>query len=214
MWRRRVVGACVGCIGLVALAGGVAGALGAFDPSLPPLHQFGLSPVARAHLVRREAVGAVGVVAPFVPVSLSIPALGLHRVRVIAEGDPAGTLTIPPIQDGVAWWDGGAQAGAPSGTTLIAGHVDWVGFGNGPLERIWYLRPGTVAVLYGAAGQSLRYVAVSLRSYLKSSYARQAPAITPERGPNQLVMVTCGGTFSPLQHQWNSDVVATFLPLA
>jgi len=209
----RWLGVSLITIGVGAFGLGTAGALGAFDPSLPPFHGFRAGAGERAALIRRHGTVAPPV-APFVPVAYSIPALGVHRVRVFPEGDPGGTLTIPPIQDGVAWWDGGAMAGAATGTTLLAGHVDWVGFGNGPMQRIWYLRPGTVAVLYGASGQSERYVAVSLASYLKTTYAARAAQVIPMRGPNELVMVTCGGAFDPLAHQWNADVVATFVPLS
>jgi hypothetical protein len=212
MRRRAWLSAALIVVGAVGAGFGVAGALGAFDPHLPAIRGFRVAPSEGRALARR--VGLVPVsVAPFVPVAYSIPALDVHRVRILPEGDPGGVLTIPPIQTGVAWWDGGALAGSSSGTTLLAGHVDWVGYGNGPMQRIWDLKPGMIAVLYGARGQSQRYVAVSLTSYLKTTYAAAASRIIPRNGPNQLVMVTCGGSFDPFQHQWNSDVVATFVPL-
>jgi hypothetical protein len=120
---------------------------------------------------------------------------------------------IPPIADGVAWWSGGALAGAEAGTTLLAGHVDWVGFGNGPMQKIWYVRPGMEAILYGPNGQARFYEAVSLVTVNKSNFASKASNLISSGGPNRLVMVTCGGTFEPLAHNWNSDVVATFVPL-
>lgn len=212
MRRRAWLGAALIVVGAAGASLGVAGALGVFDPHLPTIRGFRVAPSEGRALARRSGL-ELAPVAPFVPVAYSIPALGVHRVPILPEGDPGGVLTIPPIQTGVAWWDGGALAGSSSGTTLLAGHVDWVGYGNGPMQRIWNLKPGTIAVLYGAHGQSERYVAVSLTSYLKTTYAVAASRIIPVHGPNQLVMVTCGGSFDPYQHQWNSDVVATFVPL-
>ncbi len=151
-------------------------------------------------------------VQPFVPVSASLPALGLSRIPIQPEPDPGGVLTIPPIAQGWGWWKDGAQAGAPSGSTILAGHVDWVGFGNGPAQKIWYLKPGMSVTVYGKSGQAIRYVAVELNTYTDVQMKTEGPALFQSNGPNHLYIITCGGTFIPSEHSWNSNVVGTFVP--
>ncbi len=149
---------------------------------------------------------------PFVPISASLPALGLSKIPIQPEPDPGGVLTIPPIAQGWGWWNGGAQAGASSGPTILAGHVDWVGFGNGPAQKIWYLQPGMTVTVYSKSGEAIRYVAVALNTYSDVQMRTEGPILFRTGGPNRLYIITCGGTFIPSEHSWNSNVVGTFVP--
>ena len=157
MWYRRVVGVAFLVVGLGAVAVGTVGISGIFDPKSPDVKSFQVKVPPKRKLggqVNGSPASDQYLGVPFVPLYYSIPALGLHHIRIYPEQDPHGSLVIPPIQLGVAWWEGGAKAGASTGTTLLAGHDDWVGFGNGPMQRIWYLKPGTTATLYGASRDS------------------------------------------------------------
>ncbi|WP_298344587.1 class F sortase [Ferrimicrobium sp.] len=217
MWYRRVVGVAFLVVGLGAVAVGTVGISGIFDPKSPDVKSFQVKVPPKRKLggqVNGSPASDQYLGVPFVPLYYSIPALGLHHIRIYPEQDPHGSLVIPPIQLGVAWWEGGAKAGASTGTTLLAGHDDWVGFGNGPMQRIWYLKPGTTATLYGASGQHLSYIAVALRTIVKTAFPSKVSQLITSGDSNRLVMVTCGGVFEPNQHNWNSDVVATFMPIS
>jgi hypothetical protein len=218
MRYRRAVGIAFLVVGLGAVAVGTVGISGVLDPKSSHIRSFQVKVAPKRSCVACQVTGKpvsdqnLGV--PFVPVYYSIPALGLHHIRIYPEHDPHGSLVIPPIQLGVAWWAGGAKAGSSTGTTLLAGHDDWVGFGNGPMQRIWYLKPGTTATLYGASGQHLSYIAVALRTIVKTEFPSKVSQLITSGDSNRLVMVTCGGVFEPNQHNWNSDVVATFMPIS
>ncbi|MHB8343194.1 MAG: class F sortase [Ferrimicrobium sp.] len=172
------------------------------------------SPQRHFKVVGTHHIATASRIRPFVPVSASVPLLGLHRIPVQPESDPGGVLNIPPIQQGWGWWDGGAPAGSPSGPTILAGHVDWIGFGNGPAQKIWYLQPGMIAVVYGSNGEAVRYVAVALNTYTDTQMRTAGPALFKAGGPNRLYIITCGGIFIPAEHSWNSNVVGTFMPVS
>lgn len=69
----------------------------------------------------------------------TIPALGT-QAPVFAEGTEGSALVIPQDEHQVGWDRQSGTAGAP-GVTLLAGHVNWVGQGEGALGQIGQLAP-------------------------------------------------------------------------
>ncbi|MDA8384754.1 MAG: class F sortase [Actinomycetota bacterium] len=214
--RRMAVGLTGLAVAVSSFSIGIAGLLGWFVPSgAPDAKPFKVrTSIALAAAPKGQLEAAASQTpAPFIPVSVSIPSVGIGTVKVTPEGDPGGVLGVPAIQNGWGWWYGGAEPGTGKGTILMDGHVDWYGYGNGPAHQIWYVKPGTLATVYGPNGEARTYVAVSLQTYLKTSLSSVAGNLFSQQGPERLVIVTCGGSFDYGAGSWNSNVIATFVPV-
>ncbi len=211
----KALGAVVLLASLVVVGLGVAGLLGWFAPATPPkVKSFSVAPKLALSVTSKTPSKLLAhSVRPFTPLSVSIPSIGITSVKVTPEGDPNGVLGVPPIQDGWGWWFGGGLPGAGHGAILLDGHVDWAGYGNGPARQIWNVVPGTIAIVHGPSGEQQSYVAVSLQSYLKTALPAIAGQIFSVSGPERLVIVTCGGSFNFQTGSWNSNVIATFVPV-
>ncbi len=217
----RAVRVGVIVVGL-ALAGlGGAGALGLFNPSPGPnLAPFNLT-IAASTNSRPTITPSNGFTlkqhpksnSVFQPVLIKIPSMDI-QVPLIPETDPSGSLIIPSNLNQWAWWTGGASPGSSVGAVLLAGHDDSAIYGNGPAKKLWGLKQGTLAYVYGPSGQSIAYSATSLTVLLKTSLAKYANDLYSPAGSPKLVIVTCGGTFNPSTGHWDSNVIATFSPVA
>lgn len=123
--------------------------------------------------------------------TLTIPALDV-AAPVVPEAPAAGTLTIPADVHDVGWDGDSPAAGAP-GVTLLAGHVNWVGQGEGALGQIGQLVPGDRVVVNWGGRQS---------TWVVSSPPRLSPntvvhrSLFSDTGPARLALVTCGGPFT------------------
>jgi sortase (surface protein transpeptidase) len=123
--------------------------------------------------------------------TVSIPALGLTGAPVLAEGVVHGYLRIPAEVRDVGWDDQTPSPGRP-GVTLLAGHVNWVGQGEGALGLIGQLVPGD-RVLLDWEGRSSTWVVRNRPTLSPNTVVH--PALFSDRGLPRLALVTCGGPF-------------------
>ena len=114
-------------------------------------------------------------------------------------------LVIPGDVHDVGEW--GHQANA--GTTILAGHVNWVGQGPGALGGLAGIAPGATVYLSNRAGRVSVWSVVSLRSVVKKDLPE---ALFARGGARRLVLVTCGGAFDEATHQYADNVLATAVP--
>ena len=136
-----------------------------------------------------------GTVAPVVPV-------GLH---------PDGALVVPDDVRAVGWWTGGSRVGEPFGSVVIAGHVDSAARGIGVFAQLKRLVPGQVVQL-GTGPQRARYRIASATRVPQARLAQDAGIFRVDGEP-QLVLVTCGGAFDPVQHRYQDNLVVIATPL-
>jgi hypothetical protein len=146
-------------------------------------------PVGR---ISRLRLARLGVDAPVVPVSA-----------------PGGVMQIPQDPGVVGWWSSGARPGSPRGNVVIVGHVDFHGV-TGALAALPDTRPGDAVVVAGSTA-SLRYVVRAIRVYPKATGL--PPAIFARDGPQQLVLITCGGPFDPSTGNYEDNIVAFASPI-
>lgn len=143
----------------------------------------------------RVRLGSLGIDAPVAPARIDIP----H-----------GILGVPPNIHRTASWVDGAEPGATSGATLIAGHADSATGGAGAFFRLKAARAGDRIEVVTAAGKTLAYRVTSVRTYLK----RDLPAgIYSRRGSPRLVLVTCGGPFDEASGHYRDNIVVTAVPV-
>jgi hypothetical protein len=160
-----------------------------------------------------SAAGAVGAAAGkgpalrrSVPVSVSIPDIGV-RSKLLSLGlNPDGTIAVPSLATsaGEAAWYKYSVTPGQVGAAVIEGHVDSY---QGPAVffRLGALRPGNQIDVTLADGITAVFRVTGVREYAKDKF----PAETIY-GPTDyaaLRLITCGGDFDFATHHYLSSVV-------
>ncbi len=146
------------------------------------------------------------------PVSVEIPAIGVHSVLLRLGVKPDGAMQVPPLQrrPSAAGWYKYSVTPGQIGTSVIEGHVDSE---QGPAVffRLGALRPGDLVNVRLADGITAIFRVTGVRQYLKSRF----PAKTVYRDATRfaaLRLITCGGAFDYATSQYlSSTVVFAFL---
>lgn len=145
------------------------------------------------------------------PVSVDIPAIGVHSVLLHLGVKPDGTMQVPPLHGPslAAWYKYSVTPGE-IGTAVIEGHVD-TKQGPAVFFRLGALRPGDLINVRRADGITAVFRVTGVRQYLKSKF----PARTVYRDATRfaaLRLITCGGAFDYTTSQYlSSTVVFAFL---
>jgi hypothetical protein len=198
------VGLAIGAFGV----GGLTDLLVGPDDDVPPVAPAAQVPVdAGPAGPRRPREGRY---VAFEPTSIRLPSGRLapvQRARVHHDG----SLDVPRDPDRVGWWTGGAQAGDPYGSIVLAGHVDSAAFGVGVLAEMIDMRPGQdLKVADGRHGQVYRVQ--TIRRVAKARLTSRTGLFDQDVG-HRLVMITCGGPFDPRTHRYRDNVVIVANPV-
>lgn len=194
--RRRFAGAA----GVTLLAGGVI--------------TIAVAVLAQQHAPAPSAAaaGRIGSVAKgpalhrSVPVSVSIPAIGV-RSRLLQLGlNRDGTIAVPSLltDAGQAAWYKYSVTPGQIGTAVIEGHVDNY---RGPAVffRLGALRPGDRIDVTLADGVTAVFRVTGVRAYAKQKFPTKI--FYGRAGYAALHLVTCGGTFDYTTRHYLSSVV-------
>ncbi|HEV2452273.1 MAG TPA: class F sortase [Streptosporangiaceae bacterium] len=146
------------------------------------------------------------------PVSVDIPAIGVHS-RLLRLGiNPDGTIRVPPLHasaDRAAWYKYSATPGQ-LGASVIVGHVDTY---RGPAVffRLGGLHPGNRVYVVLADGITAVFRVTGVRQYVKSRFP--AKAVYGGAGYAALRLITCGGAFdySTLNYRSSTVVFASLV---
>jgi sortase (surface protein transpeptidase) len=141
------------------------------------------------------------------PVTLDIPAIGVHSRLLHLGLNPDGSLEVPSINTaaGLAAWYKGSVTPGQIGSSVIEGHVDSY---QGPAVffRLGQLRPGDTVDIRLANGVTAIFRVTGVREYAKDKF----PAALIYGGTSNaaLRLITCGGAFdSATGHYLSSTVV-------
>jgi len=190
-----------GFAGVALLAGGALAILIAF---LAQVHAP--SPAASAAGTTGPADGKSPSLHRSVPVSVTIPAIGV-RSRLLRLGlNPDGTIQVPSLvtSAGEAAWYKYSVTPGQIGTAVIEGHVDSY---QGPAVffRLGALRPGDKIDVTLADGVTAVFRVTGVREYAKDEFPT-----TMVYGPADyaaLRLITCGGVFDNATGHYLSSVV-------
>jgi LPXTG-site transpeptidase (sortase) family protein len=154
--------------------------------------------------------GRVGTPAPsqrirFVPTAVVLP--GGAQAPVVPAGTVDDQLQVPSGAQHVGWWDGGAEAGDPFGSIVLAGHVDTKTEGLGFFARLRRAEPGEYVVLRGS-GRSATYRIMSKVSVPKDALATKSGAFD-QTGDHRLVLITCTGAYDADNGGYEDNLVVT-----
>ncbi len=142
-------------------------------------------------------------VARALPVTLSIPAIGL-KVPLSQLGlNPNGTVQVPTNFQEPGWYRYGPSPGQ-LGSAVILGHVDSY---QGPAVffRLRTLRPGDQVAVTLADGITTHFVVRQVAMYSKSHFP--TVLVYGSHGYSALQLVTCGGVFDTQTRHYLSNVV-------
>jgi hypothetical protein len=152
-------------------------------------------PVAKGPSVRRS-----------VPMSVDIPAIGVHSELLRLGLNADGTIQVPSLAtsaDEAAWYMYSPTPGQ-IGASVIEGHVDSY---RGPAVffRLGALRPGDVIDVTLADGVTAIFRVTGVRDYAKVKFP--TGIIYGPTDYAALRLITCGGTFDPATGHYLSSTV-------
>jgi hypothetical protein len=141
------------------------------------------------------------------PLSLDIPAIGVHSRLLHLGLNPDGSIKVPSITTaaGLAAWYKGSVTPGQIGSSVIEGHVDSY---QGPAVffRLGDLRPGDTVDIRLANGVTAIFRVTGVREYAKDQFP--AAMIYGATSNASLKLITCGGAFdSATGHYMGSTVV-------
>jgi hypothetical protein len=142
------------------------------------------------------------------PVRLLLPGYVDAPVIPVAAGLD-GALQVPKPPTRVGWWAVGASPGAPSGTVLLAGHVDSARHGRGAFAALWNVPLGTKVTVIAGDGSRHQYRIVARRTYQRT--ALPASLFRGAREP-RLALVTCVGSYDRSTRRYAENLVLYGVP--
>ena len=149
-----------------------------------------------------------------VPVSVDIPAIGVHSELLRLGVSSDGTIQVPPVltKSGEAAWYKYSVTPGQIGASVIEGHVD-SGAGPAVFFRLGALRPGDKVDVRLADGTTAVFRVTGVRQYRKSKFP--AKNIYGSTHYAALHLITCGGAFDyATRHYLSSTVVFASLTSA
>lgn len=156
---------------------------------LRPVDEAGATPPGIG--ASRTATSSVPSGTPLPPGTLSLDGLGV-QAPIVDATVPDGVLTPPDDVAQVGIWLDGAPLDSATGTTLLVGHVNLVGQGNGALFDLATVAPGEVIRTSDAAGTVTAWRVTAVTARPKSAGVEESVLAGPE-GQRRLAVVTCGG---------------------
>ena len=141
----------------------------------------------------------------FVPEQVVLP--GGASAPVLPATTVNGQLQVPAEAQRVGWWDGGAEAGDPFGSVVLAGHVDSKTERFGYFARLRRVQVGEVVVLNGS-GRTASYKVKSIVSVPKDALATKSGAFI-QTGDHRLVLITCTGPYNASRGGYADNLVVT-----
>jgi hypothetical protein len=159
---------------------------------------------------------ALSVPAGEVPTNVSISSLNIAApVSQDAISLNTGQMEIPANIHHVGWWQDGAAPASRTGTTLLFGHINYTGQGNGAFYELAQAGDGKQSItgdlvtVRTAGGKTYTYRIVRVQRMLK---AQLPTSIFTQAGGRKLVMVTCGGALDAKTHHYVDNIVVTAVP--
>jgi LPXTG-site transpeptidase (sortase) family protein len=137
-----------------------------------------------------------------VPVSISIPALGINTSIVNLFVDDAGTLEVPTNPSDVGWYEGSKVPGE-DGPTVMVGHLDSVS-GAAIFWNLRKLKSGDKIQITRSDGSKAIFTMQSKENFSQNNFPTKLVY-----GGNEpsLRLITCSGTYSHKAGHYSQNLV-------
>jgi LPXTG-site transpeptidase (sortase) family protein len=198
---------------LLLLGGGTAVAVGVTsqdaDPPLPTTARgTTASPTGAAETPATSSSVPAPVAPPAaLPVSISVPAIGVRSDLLTLGLEPDGTLQVPqpgPDYDKAAWFGDSPRPG-DVGPAVIEGHVDSAANGPSVFYRLGALVVGDRIEVARADGSVATFAVSEVRVVPKTDFPTFDVYGNTE-GP-ELRLITCGGPFDRSARSYVDNIV-------
>jgi len=110
------------------------------------------------------------------------------------------------------YWAGGAALSAKTGTTVVTGHINWVGQGTGALGNIGKLHRGNIVRTTGKDGMVTTWEVQNVVHRPKSN-GIDTSVFVGANGPRKLYLITCGGAFDSSDANYLDNIYVEAVPL-
>lgn len=160
--------------------------------AVPPPRRARASALPKVPIVRAEPP-AKGPDRRSRPNRFQAPAAGIDLSVVPVGVADNGLMVLPETISQVGWYEFGARPADRAGSTVLAGHVDTIREGLGPLARLRDLEPGSELIVSAQQADPRRYRVASVRRISKARV--RLPELFARDGAERLVVITCGGPF-------------------
>ncbi len=121
-------------------------------------------------------------------------------------------LEPPQNVQHTCYWAGGAALSAKTGSSVVTGHINWVGQGVGALGNIDKLRRGDLVRTTGKRGVVTTW-AVRTVVHRPKSQGIDTTAFVGDSGPRRLYLITCGGPFDTADANYLDNIYVRAVPL-
>jgi hypothetical protein len=143
------------------------------------------------------------------PISISIPVIGVSSRLLYVGLNPDGTIQVPPLDDPpltneAAWYKYSPTPGQ-AGPSIIEGHVDSLSAGPSVFFRLGDLKPGDLVDITLADRQVAVFKITGVRLYPKDQFPTST--VYGNTDYAALRLITCGGSFDEQSHHYRSNIV-------
>ncbi|MET7827009.1 class F sortase [Streptomyces sp. NPDC005386] len=145
------------------------------------------------------------------PVSLSIPRLGVEAAVDAVGVTKQEQVMVPEDPKRVGWYRFSPLPGAPRGSSVIVGHVDSRERGLGVLVALNDVRRGDTVRVSRSEGRPVEYRVVSRRTVAKDGLT--AVGAFRVDGPAALTLITCTGPYDAGKGGYRNNLVVTAEPV-
>jgi hypothetical protein len=142
------------------------------------------------------------------PISLSIPTIGVKSALLDLGLNQDGTVQVPSLTDpdSKAGWYRNSPTPGSVGPAIILGHIDSKQFGPGVFYELGTLKPGQEIDVTRQDRTVAVFRVDGVRSYPKNMFPTKDVYGNIDHAG--LRLITCGGTFDPSKHSYESNIVA------
>jgi len=142
-----------------------------------------------------------------VPVSLTIPAIGVNAQVIPLGLDAGGGVAIPPLSTPflTSWYDQGPAPGQ-DGPAVLLGHVDAADVGPAVFYKLGDLVPGDLVYVSRRDHRTAVFRVTAVAMYQEQNFpTKQVYGFTPDP---TLRLITCGGDYDPQTHYYLDRTIA------
>ena len=137
------------------------------------------------------------------PEKLSIPAININAKVESVGLDAKKNMDVPQKPEDVGWYSLGYKPG-DIGNAVIDGHLDWY---NGPAVfwNLNKLKTGDTIIVADDKGKTLTFEVTNKQAYSWNQFP--VNDVFGSQGKQQLILITCGGTFDKPTKNYSDRVV-------
>jgi sortase (surface protein transpeptidase) len=205
--RRLAAAVAAGVFALAGSAGIAFVALEQHHAPEPPLTQASPSPATPSAAARVISKVVGPVLTRSLPVSITIPVIGVHSNLLTLGRTAGGALAVPAL--GLSYnlpgWYQYSPTPGELGPAVIAGHVDSAEDGPAIFYRLGALKRGDSVQIRRADGRVATFTVNDVRRY--SKHAFPTALVYGNTNHAALRLITCGGAFDAATGSYEDNVI-------